>query len=250
MEVRPAVVSRVVVPSDGSAASEGILDSLEKLLECEQSTVVFLLRVLDREHAHGSKDSAIEEAQAYISQVERRFRAPRVEFEGHVRVGEPADAILTLSREVKADLIAMSTHGLRGVERWIRGSTAERVLRHASVSLMLVNPFDRTRWETGFKRILVPLDGSERSEAVLPLVEPLARQFDSELVLFGAGGDSSGRGPGQAAATGGPECAHGDCKRSSCKLDSGSIRARICAPPGNDDPWVGRLGSLGLWLSR
>jgi nucleotide-binding universal stress UspA family protein len=44
--------------------------------------------------------------------------------------------------------------------------------------------------DTPFKRILVPLDGSEQAEAVLPLVRSLAQAADAQIVLLRVAGES------------------------------------------------------------
>ena len=53
-------------------------------------------------------------------------------------VGDAAGAILDQSHSEGVDLIAMATHGRSGFSRWMLGSVAERVLRHAGVPLLLV----------------------------------------------------------------------------------------------------------------
>lgn len=179
-------IRRVLAPVDGSALSEAILDPLERLLDPAQPATVFLLEVLDRDRGAPDQDAAIERVRDYLGRVERRFRDPHVAFELHVRAGDAAEQILAMSEEVDVDLIAMSTLGRDGVERWVAGSVTERVLRQAKAPVLLANPGDATRWEEGFRRVLVPLDGSRRSEAILPRVETVARRFGSEVVLFHA----------------------------------------------------------------
>jgi len=212
---------RVLVPLDGSAAAEGILDAVQRLIGASESATVYLLRVLETPQGGAAADTAIEEARAYLEQVAQRFRCPHCEFEAHVRPGEAASEILSLSEEVQADLIAMSTHGRSGVERWIRGSVAERVLRNSRVPLLIVNPFDATRWETGFQRVLVPLDGSERALAALPLAESVARRFESNLVLLHAI-DPDGR-PGDMNAL----------QAQVARLEERGFQARLDLPQGS-----------------
>lgn len=170
---------RVVVPSDGSALSEGVLDPLQGLLG-EEGARVYLLRTI----AADAPEERIEEARTALEQAARRHAAPRCEFEAHVRRGDAAEEILRLGQEVDADLIAMSSHGRRGVERFVRGSVAERVLRHAERPVLLLNPFGLARWEGGLARVIVPLDGSERAEAILPLARSLAGRLGAELRLL------------------------------------------------------------------
>ena len=52
--------------------------------------------------------------------------------------GDIAAHILNAADSQHADLIVMSTHGLSGVTRWMLGSIADRVLRHATKPLLLV----------------------------------------------------------------------------------------------------------------
>ncbi|HLF26667.1 MAG TPA: universal stress protein [Anaerolineae bacterium] len=55
-----------------------------------------------------------------------------------VRFGEPAEEIIAFAQDVKADLIAMCTHGRTGLARWAYGSVAEKVVRHAHCPVLLV----------------------------------------------------------------------------------------------------------------
>ncbi|QLQ08828.1 MAG: universal stress protein [Anaerolineae bacterium] len=59
------------------------------------------------------------------------------------RLGPIADAIIDFAREKEADLIAMSTHGRTGPSRWFLGSVADRVVRGASMPVLIVRPEKR-----------------------------------------------------------------------------------------------------------
>jgi nucleotide-binding universal stress UspA family protein len=67
-----------------------------------------------------------------------RFHERGIEVEPVMKQGDPALQILDTARDLKADLIAMTTHGRAGVSRWALGSVAEKVLRAAEVPLLLV----------------------------------------------------------------------------------------------------------------
>jgi nucleotide-binding universal stress UspA family protein len=56
------------------------------------------------------------------------------------RVGQPADEILRLARELPADVIVMGTQGIGAAERFFVGSTTERVLRESRIPVLAVPP--------------------------------------------------------------------------------------------------------------
>jgi nucleotide-binding universal stress UspA family protein len=53
-----------------------------------------------------------------------------------VRVGRPFDEIIRIANETQVDLIVISTHGYTGLKHVLMGSTAERVVRHASCPVL------------------------------------------------------------------------------------------------------------------
>jgi nucleotide-binding universal stress UspA family protein len=58
--------------------------------------------------------------------------------ESYVRRGRPAVEIVRAARELQADLIILSTHGHRGLERVLLGGTAENVVRHAACPVLTI----------------------------------------------------------------------------------------------------------------
>ena len=104
---------------------------------------------------------------------------------GAVVVGHPADEIARYADDNDVDLIMMATHGRSGIGRWAMGSVADKVLHASTVPVWLVRAgvADRVAYDKWPKKtILVPLDGSEVAESVLPHVEALAKQRDSESI--------------------------------------------------------------------
>ena len=60
---------------------------------------------------------------------------------GQVITGDPVDEILECAQEKNADLILISTHGRRGLEKILLGSVAGRVVKRAHCPVLTVNPF-------------------------------------------------------------------------------------------------------------
>src|SRR5581483_1897000 len=121
---------------------------------------VYLVRVVPEKGVSSLEDEPVVSLQKCKATLEREG----IHVETRLLTGEPAAAILELADDVKPSLIALSTHGRTGVKRWVRGSVAERILQGSRFPLLMVNPFARGgSGELGFKRILVPLDGSRES---------------------------------------------------------------------------------------
>lgn len=66
---------------------------------------------------------------------------------GHVRVGEPAEAIHQLAVDVDADQIIVGTHARRGIERIVLGSVSESLVKiaHAPVTVARVKDYTQMR---------------------------------------------------------------------------------------------------------
>lgn len=63
---------------------------------------------------------------------------PRIPVEHVLLEGDPATEIVRYARDSGIHLIVMGTHGRTGVERMLMGSVAERVLRDAPCSVLVV----------------------------------------------------------------------------------------------------------------
>jgi nucleotide-binding universal stress UspA family protein len=66
------------------------------------------------------------------------LRADGIEVEVHAREGDPADAILDVAEEQKADLIVVGNKGMTGAKRFLLGSVPNKVSHHAPCSVMII----------------------------------------------------------------------------------------------------------------
>ncbi len=138
---------RVLVPLDGSPIAETILPFIEQIagpLDME----IMLLRVVPlgaldvvamaREVPAGEPIAKELEAQAYLEPLVEGLKGKAVRAGGRVRIGDPATEIVAAAREIRADLIAMTTHGRSGLGRLLFGSVAEAVLRTSPIPVFLL----------------------------------------------------------------------------------------------------------------
>jgi nucleotide-binding universal stress UspA family protein len=131
-----ALYTRILVPLDGSAIDDVVLDHVVEMARRYDAEVV-LLRVAHY-HTRDERVHEMEEAQACVAGADERLRDSGLKVRTVVGQGEPAAAILAQARELEVDLIAMATHGHGTLQRLFAGSVADKV-RHASdVPLLLI----------------------------------------------------------------------------------------------------------------
>ncbi|MGH7810474.1 MAG: universal stress protein, partial [Candidatus Binatia bacterium] len=99
-----------------------------------------------------------------------------------------ADMIIETAGADKDTLITMATHGRSGLNRFLLGSVAEKVLRATQNPLLLVRAREgaKSDGEIAMKSVIVPLDGSALAERVLPASAELATKLDLDVILFRA----------------------------------------------------------------
>jgi len=108
----------------------------------------------------------------YLEEVESRLRGvvPNVAVTCVVKEGAVAPAIQAAAGKDETDLVVMTTHGRSAGARFWLGSVADALLRDLPVPLLLVRPGTApadVKQDVCWKKILVPLDGSDFAEHIL-----------------------------------------------------------------------------------
>jgi|SRR3990172_11349303 nucleotide-binding universal stress UspA family protein len=135
-------LKNVLVPLDGSPCAEDVLPLIEKL-STDLKASICLLRVVIAHTFPGvdpteAEVKVVREAEEYLRGIEDRLKAKGLKVDTHVRYGNDAEEILDHVAQKDIDFIAMTTHGRSGVKRWLLGSVAEKILRHATKPIFLV----------------------------------------------------------------------------------------------------------------
>ena len=138
---------RILVPLDQSALAEVALPEAVQLARALHAEIVLLhvVPLIDDVIQSGTMriaadeiwSSRCDEALKYLNQV-RSGRLAGIPTEVIVRPGEAADVILDVANTEHIDRIVMATHGRTGLTRWVLGSVAEKVLRAADRTVVLV----------------------------------------------------------------------------------------------------------------
>lgn len=161
---------KILVPLDGSSKSETVLPLAGRLAASWQAEIL-ALRVTDP--AWGALDPAVtslsesayqrvmDEGKNYLNELSQRY--PELPLKTLHQAGSVPVCIEEVARKEKCELIMMATHGQSGLVRWLWGSVAEGVARHAPCPAMLVRAAETP---VLFREILLPTDGSEESLSV------------------------------------------------------------------------------------
>lgn len=134
--------NKVVVPIDFSDASTAAVQAgAEMVASPADLHVIHVLVPLDYVHP-GALTPAFDESER--QQVARRHldeflaRLGLSKVQAVVRLGDPGLDITEYANEIEADLIVISSHGYHGVKRFLLGSVAERVIRHAHCPVLVL----------------------------------------------------------------------------------------------------------------
>jgi nucleotide-binding universal stress UspA family protein len=121
----------------------------------------------------------------YLKRIAKTFSDHEVKWT--VEKGKAEDVIIEKAGS-DATLTAMATHGRSGFNRLFLGSVAEKVLRSSINPLILIRASEETKSEgqAVLESVIVPLDGSELAEIVLPTVVELAKALKLEVLLLRA----------------------------------------------------------------
>lgn len=140
-ETRP--LRRILVPLDGGEVSAQVLPWVQSLCLAHGAEAALFRAVSVAPHDNvmsfsGELDAARGEGRAQLLGVARELELAGVQASCHLGRGLPTGAILRAATELRVDLIAMATHGRRGLERWLCGSVAEAVARACAPPALLV----------------------------------------------------------------------------------------------------------------
>jgi nucleotide-binding universal stress UspA family protein len=128
-----------LVPLDGSRLSLAALDPLLQLARTVDASVT-LLHVTEPSPYDGKWESTEET----LKEADQMLRSACIPALVEHRKGDPGDQILQAMEGGGYDLVAMTTHGRSGPSRWVFGSVTTKVLRSATVPLLVVRQPSRS----------------------------------------------------------------------------------------------------------
>jgi len=142
--------NRILVALEHSDYDDAILTHVRDLARLCASSVV-LIHVADGWAARNQHELALRESaemkndREYIESRADAFEELGIRVECVLAGGDPGREIAAAAEREGCDLVAMSTHGHRGFQDFIRGSVANTVRHHTTVPVLLVRGSRRLR---------------------------------------------------------------------------------------------------------
>jgi nucleotide-binding universal stress UspA family protein len=144
------VFTRIVVGTDGSeTAGEAVRQALDlaKLAGATLSVVSAYAPVPERKVKDQQRDAPAdvqyelgprEDVNLVLDSAAAEARKEGIEVQTHPVEGDPAEAILSVAEETKADLIVVGNKGMTGARRFVLGSVPNNISHHAPCSVIIV----------------------------------------------------------------------------------------------------------------
>jgi nucleotide-binding universal stress UspA family protein len=173
---------RILVPLDGSTRAMEALEFARTLAQASQASLT-LLHI----EPWGESVESLRRDHVDLDALVERLRADGLDAHAILRFDDPEDGIALTATLENVDLVVLAPHLRAGMDALVHPSVTARMLTRSPAPLLI---FPDAMPSIGVRLlvspqscILVPLDGSERAEAALPLAMDVARSYDRELLL-------------------------------------------------------------------
>ena len=181
----------ILVPLDGSQLADCVLPHVVAIARPFDAEIT-LLRILEKNHT-GTSAQLFDllnwqinktKSALYLDKIQARLQKSNVRIRTDVLEGLVAEGITEYAQSRGMKLIVLSSHGRHGLTQWGISSVTQKTILSAQTSLLIVRAHAGELTETlVYRNILVPLDGSQRAENVLPTITQLANFHKSQIHL-------------------------------------------------------------------
>jgi len=186
----------ILVPLDGSPLAECVLPHVVAFAHSFNAEIT-LLRILENKQAGTSAplfdllNWQINKTKAvlYLEKTRTRFQESGLRARISVLEGLEAEGITEYAQNQGMKLIILSSHGRNGLTQWGISNVTQKIILSSQTSLLIVRAHQsgvrlaELSKTALYQRILVPLDGSQRAENVLPAITQLAQFHKAQIHL-------------------------------------------------------------------
>jgi nucleotide-binding universal stress UspA family protein len=210
------VPKTIIVPLDGSAFAERALGPASSVARRTGASVVVLT---------ARQGGVAMEPATYLTQV---AQAAGIADPEPVVIDDrlAASAIVSVAGEARDPLVCMTTHARGGPGHALFGSVAEEVLRRVSAPVLLVGPHVSSDTPEP-AHLVVGLDGSDYSTAILPVAASLAVALGVDLTLVTVVDPTARGAGGTAPETSGEEASNLELLAEGLEADGAPVAVKV-----------------------
>lgn len=186
----------ILVPLDGSQLAECVLPHAAAFARCFDAEIT-LLRILEKNQTGVTAQLfdllnwQIQKTKAslYLEEIKGRFKESNIRVRATVMEGLVTEGITEYAQNEGMKLIILSSHGRHGLTQWGISSITQKIILSAPTSVLIVRAHQQNIPSVELSTIplyqhtLVPLDGSQRAEHVLPIITKLAHVHKPKIHL-------------------------------------------------------------------
>ncbi|WP_290649731.1 universal stress protein [Aquisalimonas sp.] len=171
----------IVVPVDWTPKSLAALAPARVLAE-QTGRALHMVSVIPREASSAERERALEQAARDYSITKPRITVLKADL-SNVAIGEHEGSLRGMLDESPESLVCMSTHARSAVGDMLLGSVANDLLRQLGRPIVLAGPRLSADWQGPLNMVIVCLDGSELSEAIIEPAVDMAKETGAQLFL-------------------------------------------------------------------
>jgi len=186
----------ILVPLDGSQLADCVLPHVAAVARSFDADIT-LLRMMEKNLA-GTSAQLFDllnwqinktRAMLYLEKTKVRFQESGLRAQTTILEGLVAEGIMEYTQNQGMKLIVLSSHGRNGLTQWGVSSITQKIILSVQTSLFIVRAHQygahsgKLSETPVYRHILVPLDGSQRAENVLPIITQLAQFHKSQIHL-------------------------------------------------------------------
>jgi nucleotide-binding universal stress UspA family protein len=184
----------ILVPLDGSQLAECVLPHIVAIARSFDAEIT-LLRMLEK-NQEGTSAQLFDflnwqinktEAELYLEKIRVQLQESGLRARSTVLEGLAAEGITEYAQSQGMKLVILSSHGSSGLTQWGISSITQKIILSAPTSVLIIRAHQYNAYPVelseppAYQRILVPLDGSQRAENVLPIITQLAHIHKSQI---------------------------------------------------------------------
>jgi nucleotide-binding universal stress UspA family protein len=181
---------RILVPLDGSPIAEMALGHAAAISRAFSAEIELISIIGAAKADPVTRPDSVDwqlwkrQMQVYLSRMAESLRSKKLEVSWLLREGDPAQEIVRRINEADIDLLVLTRYGMGDAQQFSGGGTAQKVISASAASILLIDPAFDFDDERGYERILVAVDGSQRSEWASSFAAMVAQTFDGSLHLL------------------------------------------------------------------